>query len=183
MRALPFQSHSSRSHCRDRLTAGHIESTAAEQPKELTLVFCVSGLEVNIPTRQLTAEPAWLQGDIESTAAKQPKELTAMFEAISGSEALRRDYEGAQAEVEVAEGKLNLIASRKRAIGQEKRQKKEQKEEAERHLALREELVRHLDISLNPKSLNPCALKSRRRRRRRPSATWPCGRNWFAAYC
>ncbi len=34
-----------------------------------------------------------VQGDIESTAAKQPRELTAMFEAISGSEALRKDYE------------------------------------------------------------------------------------------
>lgn len=65
-----------------------------------------------------------------------------MFEAISGSEALRKDYEGAQAEVEASEGRLNLISSRKRAIGQEKRQKKEQKDEAERHLALREELVR-----------------------------------------
>lgn len=67
-----------------------------------------------------------------------------MFEAISGSEALRKDYEGAEAELAAAEGRSNLITSRKRAIGQEKRQKKEQKEEAERHLALRQELVRCL---------------------------------------
>ena len=65
-----------------------------------------------------------------------------MFEAISGSEALRKDYEGAQAEMAAAEGKMNLITSRKRAIGLEKRLKKEQKEEAEKHLALGKELVR-----------------------------------------
>ena len=82
-----------------------------------------------------------MQGDIESTAAKQPKDLTAMFEAISGSEGLRKDYDAAQAEMTAAETRMNLITSRKRVIGQEKRQKKEQKEEAERHLRLQQELV------------------------------------------
>lgn len=71
-----------------------------------------------------------------------------MFEAISGSEALRKDYDAAQGEMAAAESSMNLITSRKRAIGQEKRQKKEQKEEAERHLAMREELVRAIYYSL-----------------------------------
>ncbi len=43
--------------------------------------------------------PAPAQGDIESVAAMNPKELTVLFEAVSGSEALRREYEEAQVRI------------------------------------------------------------------------------------
>ena len=35
-----------------------------------------------------------VHGDVESIALKNPKELTGLFEQISGSEELKKDYEG-----------------------------------------------------------------------------------------
>ena len=75
-------------------------------------------------------------------AQKSPTELTALFEHIAGSEALRRPYEEAEARKAAAEERTGFIFSRKKAITAEKRQKKEQKEEAERHMRLQAELVR-----------------------------------------
>jgi len=43
-----------------------------------------------------------VQGDIESIASMDPKGLTAKFEAVSGSEGLRKDYEEAQVRRPVA---------------------------------------------------------------------------------
>lgn len=37
------------------------------------------------------------QGDIEAVAQKSPKELTDLFEQIAGTDALRKDYEEAEA--------------------------------------------------------------------------------------
>ncbi|KAM6592206.1 hypothetical protein CsatA_014811 [Cannabis sativa] len=80
------------------------------------------------------------QGDVESIASKNPKELTGLLEQISGSDDLKRDYEKFEEEKGIAEEKSALVYQKKRTIVSERKQKKEQKEEAEKHLRLQEEL-------------------------------------------
>jgi len=76
------------------------------------------------------------QGDVESIAQKSPQELTAMFEVISGSEELKEEYEQLKEKAEQAEEEFLACFDKKRNITKEKRQIKEQKEEAERFQAL-----------------------------------------------
>ncbi|KMT09901.1 hypothetical protein BVRB_5g121200 [Beta vulgaris subsp. vulgaris] len=80
------------------------------------------------------------QGDVESIASKNPKELTALLEQISGSEEHKKDYEDLEEQKARAEEKSALVYQRKKTIVGERKQKKEQKEEAERHLRLQEKL-------------------------------------------
>lgn len=80
------------------------------------------------------------QGDVESIASKNPKELTALFEHISGSEEFKKDYEDLEDQKARAEEKSAFTYQRKRTVVTERKQKKEQKEEAEKHLRLQEQL-------------------------------------------
>ncbi|XVF21577.1 hypothetical protein REPUB_Repub12eG0101600 [Reevesia pubescens] len=80
------------------------------------------------------------QGDVESIASKNPKELTGLLEQISGSEELKREYEDLEEKKARAEENSALIYQRKRTIVMERKQKKEQKEEAEKHFRLQDEL-------------------------------------------
>jgi len=82
-----------------------------------------------------------VQGDIEAVAGKQPLDLTKLFESISGSDAYKADYEKYDAEMKDAQEKLAFVQSKKKTTAAEKRQKKEQKVEAERHLKMQEQLV------------------------------------------
>lgn len=79
-------------------------------------------------------------------ASKQPLELTKLFESISGSDAFKANYEKYDAERKAAQEKLAFIQSKKRNTAAEKRQKKEQKLEAERHVKLQEQLVSHPEM-------------------------------------
>ncbi|KAF2286808.1 hypothetical protein GH714_030469 [Hevea brasiliensis] len=80
------------------------------------------------------------QGDVESIASKNPKELTALLEQISGSEELKREYEDLEEKKASAEEKSALAYQNKRTVVMERKQKKEQKEEAEKHLRLQDQL-------------------------------------------
>ncbi|KAM7259549.1 hypothetical protein ACFE04_015290 [Oxalis oulophora] len=80
------------------------------------------------------------QGDVESIASKNPKELTALLEQISGSEELKREYEELEEKKGLAEEKSALVYQKKKTIVTERKQKKEQKEEAEKHMRLQEQL-------------------------------------------
>ncbi|KAF0900828.1 hypothetical protein E2562_035464 [Oryza meyeriana var. granulata] len=80
------------------------------------------------------------QGDVESIASKNPKELTALLEQISGSDELRREYDELEDQKTRAEEKSALIYQEKRTIVMERKQKKAQKEEAENHLRLQQNL-------------------------------------------
>ncbi|CAD7695743.1 unnamed protein product [Ostreobium quekettii] len=80
------------------------------------------------------------QGDIESVAAMAPKDLTNWFETISGSAAMAEEYNELAARKNQAEDKMSLIFTKKKATSSEKRQKKVQKQEAEQHMKLLEEL-------------------------------------------
>ncbi|KAG0580223.1 hypothetical protein M758_4G158500 [Ceratodon purpureus] len=80
------------------------------------------------------------QGDVESIASKNPKELTALFEQISGSEELKKDYEELEVQKARAEETTVFMYQKRKTVAAEKKQKKEQKEEAEKHLRLQGEL-------------------------------------------
>lgn len=80
------------------------------------------------------------QGDVESIASKNPKELSALLEQISGSDEFKKDYEDLEEQKGRAEEKSALVYQEKRTVTMERKQKKAQKEEAEKHLRLQEEL-------------------------------------------
>ncbi|VAI87627.1 unnamed protein product [Triticum turgidum subsp. durum] len=80
------------------------------------------------------------QGDVESIASKNPKELTALLEQIAGSDELRREYDELEEQKTSAEEKSALVYQEKRTIVMERKQKKAQKEEAEKHLRLQQDL-------------------------------------------
>ena len=76
------------------------------------------------------------QGDVESIASKNPKELSALLEQISGSDELKKDYEDLEEQKARAEERTTLVYQEKRTVVMERKQKKAQKEEAEKHLRL-----------------------------------------------
>lgn len=78
---------------------------------------------------------------MESIASKNPKELTALLEQISGSDELKKDYEDLEIQKAKAEENSALVYNQKRTIVMERKQKKAQKEEAEKHLQLQDQLV------------------------------------------
>ncbi|RZC84900.1 hypothetical protein C5167_047678 [Papaver somniferum] len=80
------------------------------------------------------------QGDVESIASKNPKELTAILEHISGSDELKKEYEALEEQKGRAEEKSALVYNKKRTVVMERKQKKVQKEEAEKHNRLQDEL-------------------------------------------
>merc|ERR1719394_848804 len=71
------------------------------------------------------------QGAVESIAMKNPKERTALFEEISGSGALKEEYEKNKAEMISAEEETQHTYQKKKAIGAERKEAKLEKEEAE----------------------------------------------------
>ena len=81
------------------------------------------------------------QGDVESIASKSPKELTAFIEKISGSEEFKEEYERCRVETEKAEENTLFTFNKKKTINAERKQYKEQKEEAERYHKLQKDLA------------------------------------------
>eukprot|EP00741_Cyanophora_paradoxa_P011004 tig00020553_g10636.t1 len=81
------------------------------------------------------------QGDVESIAQKNPKELTNLFEQISGSEELKKKYEEALEAKDKAEQNTSFAFSKKKGVTAERKQYKEQKEEAERYHRLQDEVA------------------------------------------
>lgn len=71
-----------------------------------------------------------------------PKDLTALVEKVCGSDGLRSQYEELEARKHAAEERAAFQHTRKKNLLAEKRQKKEQRDEAEKHQKLVEELVR-----------------------------------------
>ncbi|KXS21321.1 RecF/RecN/SMC protein [Gonapodya prolifera JEL478] len=88
------------------------------------------------------------QGDVEAVASQSPKDLTGLIEQISGSIEYKEEYERLKKLQEAAAENSTSNLNRKRTVAQEMRQFREQKEEAARFLARKEELddliVRHI---------------------------------------
>ena len=77
-----------------------------------------------------------------------PKDLTNLFELISGSEAFRKQYEELEEKKTTADDQLRFVFSKKKTVVAERKQKLEQKTEAEKHLKMQQELVRNSDCNL-----------------------------------
>lgn len=72
------------------------------------------------------------QGDVESIARKSPKEMVDMFEKISNSVELKQAYDEALKKKEEAEAATIFAYNKQKGYKSEKKQLKDQKEEAER---------------------------------------------------
>lgn len=81
------------------------------------------------------------QGDVESIASKSPKELTAFIEKISGSDQYKDEYDAKRAEMEKAEENTLFTFTKKKTINAERKQYKQQKEEADRYQELQNNLA------------------------------------------
>ncbi len=74
---------------------------------------------------------------------KNPKERTALFEEISGSGALKEEYERCKTEMNQAEEETQVTYQKKKAIGAERKEAKMEKEEAEKYQKLKDEMAEH----------------------------------------
>lgn len=81
------------------------------------------------------------QNEVESIASKSPRELSVMFEEVSESAELRGSYEDALAEKDSAEEQVTEFWRRRKGMVAEKRQCREQKEEAERFRRLQGDIA------------------------------------------
>ena len=89
------------------------------------------------------------QGAVESIAMKNPKERTALFEEISGSGALKKEYERLKQEVQEAEENTKETYEKRKALGMERKEAKSEKLEAEKYQKLRDNLSdRQLELQL-----------------------------------
>lgn len=80
------------------------------------------------------------QNEVESIASKSPKELSAMFEEISESAEYRQGYERARAEKDTAEEEVTQFWRKRKGMAAERRQYREQKEEAEKFRRLQKQV-------------------------------------------
>lgn len=81
------------------------------------------------------------QGAVENIAMKNPKERTALFEEISGSGALKDEYDRLKAEMLQAEEDTQFTMQKKKGIVAERKEARMEKEEAEKYQKLREDLA------------------------------------------
>ncbi|XP_073456859.1 structural maintenance of chromosomes protein 1A isoform X2 [Aquarana catesbeiana] len=82
------------------------------------------------------------QGAVESIAMKNPKERTALFEEISRSGELASEYDKCKKEMVKAEEDTQFNYHRKKNIAAERKEAKQEKEEAERYQRLKDEVAR-----------------------------------------
>uniref|UniRef100_A0A671XB91 Structural maintenance of chromosomes protein 1A n=1 Tax=Sparus aurata TaxID=8175 RepID=A0A671XB91_SPAAU len=81
-------------------------------------------------------------GAVESIAMKNPKERTALFEEISRSGELAQEYDRRKKEMVKAEEDTQFNYHRKKNIAAERKEAKQEKEEAERYQRLKDEVAR-----------------------------------------
>ena len=81
------------------------------------------------------------QGAVESIAMKNPKERTALFEEISGSGALKKEYDRLKEEMVKAEEDTQFTYQKKKTLGLERKEAKMEKEEAEKYQKLQDNLA------------------------------------------
>lgn len=81
------------------------------------------------------------QNEVESIASKNPRDLSAMFEEVSESAEFRQPYEDARTEKDAAEEEVTHFWRKRKGMAAERRQYREQKEEAERFRRLQKQLA------------------------------------------
>ncbi|MEW5320382.1 MAG: hypothetical protein WDW38_011457 [Sanguina aurantia] len=134
----------------DLLFSRHIQPASSNDPNAYTSVYKIGGrtvsfdaycqklgsLGVLVKVRNFLV----FQGDIEAVASKDNMGLTTLFEQIAGSDALAKEYQLLEEAKNKMEKEVAILFTRKKAVVAERKLKKEQKEEAEKHVALQEEL-------------------------------------------
>merc|ERR1719210_2550227 len=89
------------------------------------------------------------QGAVENIAMKNPKERTALFEEISGSGALKKEYDSLKEEMMQAEENTQFTYQKKKNISLERKEAKLEKEEAEKYKKLQDNLAdRQIELQL-----------------------------------
>merc|ERR1719225_774111 len=89
------------------------------------------------------------QGAVENIAMKNPKERTALFEEISGSGALKKEYDKLLEEMKHAEENTQFTYQKKKNISLERKEAKLEKEEAEKYKKLQDNLAdRQVELQL-----------------------------------
>merc|ERR1712141_817062 len=89
------------------------------------------------------------QGAVENIAMKNPKERTALFEEISGSGALKKEYDRLKEEMIQAEENTQFTYQKKKNINLERQEAKMEKEEAEKYKKLQDNLAdRQIELQL-----------------------------------
>jgi structural maintenance of chromosome 1 len=81
------------------------------------------------------------QNEVQGIASKSPKDLTSMFEEISGSAELKEAYDAARLEKDTAEEEVMHFWRKRKGMAAERKQYKEQKEEADKFKALQAQLA------------------------------------------
>uniref|UniRef100_A0A8B9JLJ9 Structural maintenance of chromosomes protein 1A n=1 Tax=Astyanax mexicanus TaxID=7994 RepID=A0A8B9JLJ9_ASTMX len=100
------------------------------------------------------------QGAVESIAMKNPKERTALFEEISRSGELAQEYDRRKKEMVKAEEDTQFNYHRKKNIAAERKEAKQEKEEAERYQRLKDEVVRaNVQLQLFKLYHNECEIE------------------------
>jgi structural maintenance of chromosome 1 len=80
------------------------------------------------------------QGDIESIASKNPREITKLLEQISGSDALAAEYDSLERQKKEAEDSTIFALQKKKMYASQRKEVKDQKEEADEFQLKQEEL-------------------------------------------
>merc|ERR1712111_59731 len=89
------------------------------------------------------------QGSVENISMKNPKERTALFEEISGSGALKKEYDRLKEEMMQAEENTQFTYQKKKNISLERKEAKMEKEEAEKYKKLQDNLAdRQIELQL-----------------------------------
>merc|ERR1712088_948824 len=81
------------------------------------------------------------QGSVENISMKNPKERTALFEEISGSGALKKQYDTLKEEMMQAEENTQFTYQKKKNMNLERKEAKMEKEEAEKYKKLQDNLA------------------------------------------
>ncbi|CAH1107174.1 unnamed protein product [Psylliodes chrysocephalus] len=93
-------------------------------------------LKINVKAKNFLV----FQGAVESVAMKNPKEMTSLFEEISGSGALKEDYNRLFQDMQKAQEELNMAYQKKKGINAEKKEARLEKEEADKYARLKDDL-------------------------------------------
>lgn len=80
------------------------------------------------------------QGDVESLASKTQEELTAVLEQVSGSVDHKKDYDKLKTLKDAAEASSLLAYQKKKGLAAQRRQVRDQRDEADAYESLRDEL-------------------------------------------
>lgn len=81
------------------------------------------------------------QNEVQSIASRSPIQLTALFEEVSQSSEFKEKYEQARTDKDAAEETVTQFWRKRKGMAAEKRQYREQKEEAERYERLQQQLA------------------------------------------